>query len=178
MHKWIKLLSLRLTNIIHDVNNEFNDVFATMFGGGSARLFFSDPKNILESGVEIEAMPPGKSIKNLKLFSGGEKSLIAISLLFGILKARPLPLCILDEVEAALDESNVVRYAEYLQKLKNKTQFLVITHRHGTMSRVDSLFGATMQNRGVTTFFSLELAEAKKLVDDVQEDYISARQTK
>nr|WP_318028638.1 hypothetical protein [Mycoplasmopsis bovis] len=167
-----------MTNIIHDVNNEFNDVFATMFGGGSARLFFSDPKNILESGVEIEAMPPGKSIKNLKLFSGGEKSLIAISLLFGILKARPLPLCILDEVEAALDESNVVRYAEYLQKLKNKTQFLVITHRHGTMSRVDSLFGATMQNRGVTTFFSLELAEAKKLVDDVQEDYISARQTK
>ncbi len=173
-----KIIITRLTNIIHDVNNEFNDVFATMFGGGSARLFFSDPKNILESGVEIEAMPPGKSIKNLKLFSGGEKSLIAISLLFGILKARPLPLCILDEVEAALDESNVVRYAEYLQKLKNKTQFLVITHRHGTMSRVDSLFGATMQNRGVTTFFSLELAEAKKLVDDVQEDYITARQTK
>ncbi|WP_051622771.1 AAA family ATPase [Mycoplasmopsis primatum] len=168
-----KIIVTRLSNIIHDVNDEFNDVFATMFGGGGARLFFSDPKNILDSGVEIEATPPGKNIKNLKLFSGGEKSLIAISLLFGILKARPLPLCILDEVEAALDEANVVRYAEYLQKLKEKTQFIVITHRHGTMSRVDTLFGATMQNRGVTTFFSLELSEAKKLVEDEQDDYIT-----
>lgn len=107
-----------------------------------------------------------KSVKNLRLFSGGEKSLIAISLLFGILKARPLPLCILDEVEAALDEANVVRYAEYLQSLKNKTQFLVITHRHGTMSRMDDLFGATMQKRGITSFFSIQLSEAKKMIDD------------
>lgn len=168
-----KIITTRLTNIIHDVNDEFNNVFASMFGGGSARLFFSDPKDILESGVEIEATPPGKNIKNLKLFSGGEKSLIAISLLFGILKARPLPLCILDEVEAALDEANVVRYAEYLQQLKAKTQFLVITHRHGTMSRVDTLFGATMQNRGVTTFFSIELNDAKKLVEDEKTDYIT-----
>ncbi|MBZ4226866.1 AAA family ATPase [Mycoplasma tauri] len=168
-----KIITTRLTNIIHDVNEEFNNVFATMFGGGSAKLFFSDPNNVLDSGVEIEATPPGKNIKNLKLFSGGEKSLIAISLLFGILKARPLPLCILDEVEAALDEANVVRYAEYLQQLKEKTQFLVITHRHGTMSRVDSLFGATMQNRGVTTFFSIQLADAKKLVDDEQKDYLN-----
>ncbi|WP_027120337.1 AAA family ATPase [Mycoplasmopsis lipofaciens] len=166
-----KIITTRLSNIIHDVNDEFNNVFASMFGGGSAKLYFTDPKNILDSGVEIEAQPPGKSIKNLKLFSGGEKSLIAISLLFGILKARPLPLCILDEVEAALDEANVVRYAEYLQQLKEKTQFLVITHRHGTMSRVDSLFGATMQNRGVTTFFSIQLADAKKLVDDEQVEY-------
>ncbi|WP_406615611.1 AAA family ATPase [Mycoplasmopsis hyopharyngis] len=163
-----KIIVTRLTNIIHDVNEEFNNVFKTMFGGGQAKLLFTDPKNILDSGVDIEAQPPGKNIKNLKLFSGGEKSLIAISLLFGILKARPLPLCILDEVEAALDESNVVRYAEYLQALKEKTQFLVITHRHGTMSRVDNLFGATMQNRGVTSFFSVKLSEAKKLVDDFQ----------
>ncbi|WP_338822414.1 AAA family ATPase [Mycoplasmopsis felifaucium] len=173
-----KIITTRLTSIIHDVNDEFNNVFKTMFGGGSARLFFSDPKNILDSGVEIEATPPGKNIKNLKLFSGGEKSLIAISLLFGILKARPLPLCILDEVEAALDEANVVRYAEYLQQLKEKTQFLVITHRHGTMSRVDSLFGATMQNRGVTTFFSIELSDAKKLVADEQKDYITENEKK
>ncbi|QSF13909.1 AAA family ATPase [Mycoplasma sp. Mirounga ES2805-ORL] len=165
-----KIITTRLANIIHDVNDEFNNVFNTMFGGGHAKLYFTDPKNILDSGVEIEAQPPGKNIKNLKLFSGGEKSLIAISLLFGILKARPLPLCILDEVEAALDEANVVRYAEYLQKLKPKTQFLVITHRHGTMSRVDSLFGATMQNRGMTTFFTIELAEAKKLVEDEQKE--------
>ncbi|WP_406616866.1 AAA family ATPase [Mycoplasmopsis adleri] len=168
-----KIITTRLNSIIHDVNEEFNNVFASMFGGGSARLYFSDPKDILESGIGIEATPPGKNIKNLKLFSGGEKSLIAISLLFAILKARPLPLCILDEVEAALDEANVVRYAEYLQKLKEKTQFIVITHRHGTMSRVDVLFGATMQNRGVTTFFSIELSEAKKLVKDEQKDYIS-----
>lgn len=165
-----KIIITRLTNIINDVNDEFNNVFRTMFGGGTAKLFFSNPKDILESGVEIEAQPPGKNIKNLKLFSGGEKSLIAISLLFGILKARPLPLCILDEVEAALDEANVVRYAEYLQQLKEKTQFLVITHRHGTMSRVDTLFGATMQNRGVTSFFSIQLADAKKLVADEQKE--------
>ncbi|VEU75095.1 putative ABC transporter ATP-binding protein P [Mycoplasmopsis maculosa] len=171
-----KIITTRLSNIIHDVNEEFNNVFRTMFGGGSARLFFTDQNNILDSGVDIEATPPGKNIKNLRLFSGGEKSLIAISLLFAILKARPLPLCILDEVEAALDEANVVRYAEYLQQLKPKTQFLVITHRHGTMSRVDSLFGATMQNRGVTSFFSIQLAEAKKIVEDVQVDYITENQ--
>ncbi|MGP1451601.1 MAG: AAA family ATPase [Metamycoplasmataceae bacterium] len=164
-----KIIITRLTNIVHDVDEEFNNVFKTMFGGGQAKLLFTNPKDILESGIDIEAQPPGKNIKNLKLFSGGEKSLIAISLLFGILKARPLPLCILDEVEAALDESNVVRYAEYLQALKNKTQFLVITHRHGTMSRMDNLFGATMQNRGVTSFFSVKLSEAKKMVDEFEE---------
>lgn len=171
-----KIIVTRLTNIIHDVNEEFNNVFKTMLGGGQAKLLFTDPKNILDSGVDIEAQPPGKNIKNLKLFSGGEKSLIAISLLFGILKARPLPLCILDEVEAALDESNVVRYAEYLQALKEKTQFLVITHRHGTMSRVDNLFGATMQNRGVTSFFSVKLSEAKKLVDDFQKQESASKE--
>ena len=98
-----------------------------------------------------------------------KKSLIAISLLFAIIKAKPLPLCILDEVEAALDEANVVRFAEFLQKLKKDTQFLVITHRHGTMSRVDHLLGATMQKRGVTSFFSVELAKAKQLVDEYVE---------
>ncbi|MCS4536906.1 AAA family ATPase [Mycoplasma sp. CSL7475-4] len=165
-----KIIISRLTGIVDDVNGPFNDVFATMLGGGKAELYWTDPNDILESGIEIKAQPPGKNIANIKLFSGGEKSLIAISLLFGILKARPLPLCILDEVEAALDEANVVRYAEYLQELKAKTQFLVITHRHGTMSRVDSLFGATMQNRGVTTFFSLQLADAKKLVADEQKE--------
>ncbi|EFF41284.1 AAA family ATPase [Mycoplasmopsis alligatoris] len=164
-----KIIITRLTTIVNDVNTEFDNVFRAMFGGGSARIDFVDPKNILESGISIEAQPPGKSIKNLKLFSGGEKSLIAISLLFGILKARPLPLCILDEVEAALDEANVVRFAEYLQALKEKTQFVVITHRHGTMSRMDNLFGATMQKRGVTSFFSLQLSEAKKMVDEFNE---------
>ncbi|WP_025755216.1 AAA family ATPase [Mycoplasmopsis cricetuli] len=159
-----KIIITRLSNIVNDVNIEFDKVFKSMFGGGGAKVEFVDPNNILESGISIYAQPPGKSVKNLKLFSGGEKSLIAISLLFAILKARPLPLCILDEVEAALDESNVVRYANYLQQLKNQTQFIVITHRHGTMSRVDQLLGATMQNRGVTSFFSIKLSDAEKLI--------------
>ncbi|UUM19776.1 MULTISPECIES: AAA family ATPase [unclassified Mycoplasma] len=164
-----KIIITRLTNIVNDVNVEFENVFRSMFGGGSAQVKFVDPNNVLESGISIYAQPPGKSVKNLKLFSGGEKSLIAISLLFAILKARPLPLCILDEVEAALDESNVVRYANYLQELKKQTQFIVITHRHGTMSRVDHLFGATMQNRGVTSFFSVKLSEAEKLIEQNKE---------
>lgn len=163
-----KLIITRLLNIVNDVNSEFDEIFRTMFGGGGAKIYFTDKNDILNSGIGIEAQPPGKNIKNLKLFSGGEKSLIAISLLFGILKARPLPLCILDEVDGALDEANVVRFAEYLQSLKNKTQFLVITHRHGSMSRMDNLFGATMQKRGVTTFFSVELAQAKNMVEDVK----------
>ncbi|MFV8473193.1 AAA family ATPase [Mycoplasma sp. 4F] len=160
-----KIIVTRLTSVVNDVNNEFNAVFKSMFGGGSAEVRFIDPNNVLESGISIFAQPPGKSIKNLRLFSGGEKALIAISLLFAILRARPLPLCILDEVEAALDEANVIRYAEYLQELKNQTQFIVITHRTGTMSRVDSLFAATMQTRGVTNFFSVQLKDAAKYVD-------------
>ncbi|MGL5205459.1 MAG: AAA family ATPase, partial [Metamycoplasmataceae bacterium] len=164
-----KIIISRITKTLELVNMEFNLVFKKMFGGGEARVFLTDPHDVLESGVDIQAQPPGKSVKNLKLFSGGEKALIAISLLFAIIKAKPLPLCILDEVEAALDESNVVRYAEFLQSLKTDTQFIVITHRHGTMSRVDELFGATMQKRGVTSFFSIELAKAKELVADTQE---------
>lgn len=165
-----KIIITRITNIVEDVDKEIDLVFKTMFGGGMAHIAFVDPENILESGIKIEAQPPGKSVKNLKLFSGGEKSIIAISLLFGILKARPLPLCILDEVEAALDEANVVRFAEYLQTLKSKTQFVVITHRHGSMSRMDSLFGATMQKRGITSFFSIELKQAKEYVEKYQKE--------
>ncbi|WP_036452681.1 AAA family ATPase [Mycoplasma buteonis] len=161
-----KIIITRLTNIVNDVNKEFSRVFSSMFGGGTAEVKFVDQHNVLESGISIYAQPPGKSIKNLKLFSGGEKSLIAISLLFAILRARPLPLCILDEVEAALDESNVVRYGEYLQELKKQTQFLVITHRVGTMTKVDALFGATMQTRGVTSFFSVKLEDAKQMVEN------------
>ena len=164
-----KIIISRINNTMDIVNEEFNLVFKEMFGGGEARIFLLDPNDPLESGIDIKAQPPGKSIQNLKLFSGGEKSLIAISLLFAIIKAKPLPLCILDEVEAALDEANVVRFAEFLQKLKQDTQFIVITHRHGTMSRVDALFGATMQKRGVTSFFSVELAKAKELINSYNE---------
>ncbi|MGL4343249.1 MAG: AAA family ATPase [Metamycoplasmataceae bacterium] len=165
-----KIIINKINSTMEIVNIEFANVFKKMFGGGEARIFLLDPNDPLESGIDIQAQPPGKSVKNLKLFSGGEKALIAISLLFAIIKAKPLPLCILDEVEAALDESNVIRYAEYLQELKKDTQFIVITHRHGTMSRVDNLFGATMQKRGVTSFFSVELSKAKELIDNSMEE--------
>ncbi|AKB11391.1 AAA family ATPase [Mycoplasmopsis synoviae] len=155
----------KFTSLLRDVNLEFNNIFRSLFGGGSASVSLVDESLPLTSGINIKVQPPGKIIKNINLLSGGEKSLTAISLLFAILKARPLPLCILDEAEGALDDSNVVRYADYLQQLKDKTQFLVITHRHGTMTKSDAIIGATMQNRGITTFLSLSLAEAKKYVD-------------
>ncbi|MDD1374383.1 AAA family ATPase [Metamycoplasma hyosynoviae] len=161
-----KIIVERITQTVELVNGEFKFVFAKMFGGGMAEIRYTDPDNLLDSGIDVIAQPPGKAIKNLKLFSGGEKALIAISLLFAILKAKPLPLCILDEVEAALDEANVIRFAEFLQNLKKETQFIVITHRQGTMERVDKLYGATMQKRGVTTFFGVNLAEAKSLISD------------
>ncbi len=159
----------RLNQIVQKVNNEIGSIFKVMFGGGSAYLKYTTPHNLLESGIEIEAKPPGKTIKKIKLFSGGEKSLVAISLLFAILKSKPLPLCILDEVEASLDDGNVIRYANYLQELKLKTQFIVITHRLGTMAQMDKLFGATMQKRGVTSFFSVELTQAKDLLTENKE---------
>lgn len=160
-----KIIIKKIRQTVEMVNEEFKNVFQKMFGGGDAEITYTNPHNILETGINIMAQPPGKSVKNLKLFSGGEKALIAISLLFAIIKAKPIPLCILDEVEAALDEANVIRYAEFLQKLKDATQFIVITHRHGTMSRVDHLFGATMQKRGVTSFFSVELSKARELIN-------------
>ena len=165
INKMDEIIISRLDQTVKEVNKEFNNVFTTMFGGGFAKVRYTNPSDLLETGIDVIAQPPGKTVKNLKLFSGGEKSMIAISLLFAILKARPLPLCILDEVEAALDDANVARYADYLQELKKQTQFIIITHRVGTMARLDYLFGATMQNRGVTSFFSVKLEEAKKLVD-------------
>jgi chromosome segregation protein len=154
----------RLDNTVKSVSIEFENVFKTMFGGGQATIKYTNPSNLLETGIDVIAQPPGKSVRNLKLFSGGEKAIIAISLLFAILKSKPLPLCILDEVEAALDDANVIRYANFLQELKKSTQFIVITHRVGTMERADHLFGATMQQRGVTSFFSVKLKTAKELI--------------
>ena len=160
-----KIIISKLDETVKIVNSEMSNIFKTMFGGGHAEVKYIDPKDLLNTGIDVIAQPPGKTIKNLKLFSGGEKALVAISLLFAILKSKPLPLCILDEVEAALDDANVVRYASYLQELKHQTQFIVVTHRVGTMARVDHLFGATMQTRGVTSFFTVKLNEAKKLLE-------------
>jgi chromosome segregation protein len=165
IHNMDKIIVNKLDETVKNVNNEMINIFKTMFGGGMAEVKYTDPKNILISGIEIIAQPPGKTVKNLKLFSGGEKSIIAITLLFAILKYKPIPLCILDEVEAALDEANVLRFASYLQQLKKQTQFIVVTHRIGTMSKVDHLFGATMQTRGVTSFFTVKLSDAKKMIE-------------
>ncbi|CAM9108370.1 AAA family ATPase [Mycoplasma marinum] len=160
-----KIIITKLDTTVKQTREEFQRVFETMFGGGTAEIKYTNPNDLLETGIDVIAQPPGKSVRNLKLFSGGEKAIIAISLLFAILKSKPLPLCILDEVEAALDEANVLRYAQFLQSLKESTQFIVVTHRVGTMENVDHLFGATMQNRGVTSFFTVKLETAKELIE-------------
>lgn len=164
--KMDQVIITKMDETIKLVDKEMKEIFKVMFGGGMSHIKYTDPSDLLTSGIDVIAQPPGKTVKNLKLFSGGEKALVAISLLFAILKAKPLPLCILDEVEAALDDANVIRFANYLQELKKLTQFIVVTHRVGTMARVDHLFGATMQKRGVTSFFSVELAKAKELLGE------------
>ncbi len=149
------------------INVEFNEVFRTLFGGGKANIRYSDPTNILETGVDIDVQPPGKAVQNISLFSGGEKALIAISCLFAILKVRPIPLCILDEVEAALDIANVERFAKYLREFAKSSQFIVVTHREGMMEECDILYGATMQQKGVTKLVSVKLEEAKGLTEEM-----------
>ena len=128
-----------------------------MFGGGTASLSLSDPENLLESGVDINVQPPGKNLQNISLLSGGEKAFTAIAIIFSILKINPTPFCIFDEIEAALDDANVYRFADYLKKLSKNTQFILITHRKGTMEVADRLYGVTMQEKGVTRLLSLDM---------------------
>ena len=144
------------------INENFNKVFASLFGGGRAKLTLSDPDNVLESGIEIEAQPPGKKLQSLTLLSGGEKALSAIALLFAILNVRPTPFCILDEVEAALDDVNVYRFAAYLKRYSEKTQFIVVTHKRGTMEAANVLYGVTMQEKGVSKLLSLNIDEVSE----------------
>lgn len=148
------------------INYQFNLVFRELFGGGRAEIKYTDPDNILETGIDIDVQPPGKSVSNITLFSGGEKALIAISCLFAILKVRPVPMCILDEVEAALDMANVERFAKFLREFSSQTQFIVVTHREGTMEECDLLYGATMQQKGVTKLVSVKLEEAVDFSND------------
>lgn len=143
------------------INKNFNRVFSELFGGGRANLFLTDPSDILESGIEIEAQPPGKKLQSLTLLSGGERAFTAIALLFAILNVRPTPFCILDEIEAALDDVNVYRYADYLKRYSDKTQFIVVTHRRGTMEAANILYGVTMQERGISKLLALNLDEIK-----------------
>ncbi len=157
-----KVMIERFDSSFQKINVEFNEVFRQLFGGGKAFLRYTDPENILETGIDIDVQPPGKAVTNITLFSGGEKALIAISCLFAILKVRPVPLCILDEVEAALDQANVERFASFLKEFTNTTQFIVVTHRPGTMEQCDVLYGATMQQKGVTKLVSVLLEDAIK----------------
>ena len=143
---------------------EFQSVFSELFGGGRADLVMTNPEDLLNTGIDIVAQPPGKKLQNLGLLSGGERALTAIALLFGILKVRPVPFCVLDEVEAALDEANVARFAQYLKKFSDETQFIVITHRKGTMEESDVLYGVTMQESGVSKLVSVRLDDGEELV--------------
>jgi len=146
------------------VNARFQEVFKEAFGGGSAHLHLQDPKDLLECGIEITAQPPGKSAKALTLLSGGEKALTAISLLFAIFHYKPSPFCVLDEVDAPLDEANVGRFAGMVQRMKADTQFIVITHQKPTMVAADTLYGVTMEERGISRLVSVQLREAEQLV--------------
>ena len=144
------------------INKNFGEVFKELFGGGKAELILGDENNILECGIEIAVQPPGKKLQNMMLLSGGEKAFTAIALLFAILKINPAPFCVLDEIEAALDDVNVYRFAEYLKKFVSTTQFLVITHRKGTMEAADTVYGITMEEKGISKLLSMKLEDAKK----------------
>lgn len=141
------------------INEEFKVSFSDFFGGGNGEIVLENPENCLESPIEIKIQPPGKSVQNINLFSGGEKSLAAMALLFSVLKVTPAPFCIYDEVEAALDDVNVVRFAKYMRKMTDHTQFISITHRRGTMEEADVLYGVTMQEKGVSKLLELQSAE-------------------
>jgi chromosome segregation protein len=145
----------------NQINENFKRTFSELFGGGSAELILTDPENVLESGIEIKAAPPGKIIKSLMQLSGGEQAFVAIALFFAILQVNPTPFCILDEIEAALDEVNVAMFANYIKKYSDKTQFITITHRRGTMEVADTLYGVTMAERGISKVLTLNVNEVE-----------------
>lgn len=160
-----EIMIKQFTEMFEKINSELNDVFRSLFGGGKARLFMVDPEDVLNTGIDIDVQPPGKTVQNIRLFSGGEKSLIAICILFSILKARTMPLCIFDEVEAALDQANVERFAKYISKFRGESQFIVVTHRPGTMAQCDALYGVTMQQNGVSQLLKVKLQDAIHMID-------------
>ena len=163
LSRMISKLSAQMREIFTDsfraINENFGRVFAELFGGGEASLVLEDESDVLSSGIGIRVAPPGKVIKNLEALSGGEQALVAISIYFAILAVNPAPFCILDEIEAALDDANVVRFAQYLRRVSDKTQFIVITHRRGTMEAANVLYGVTMQEDGVSKLLKLDLEQ-------------------
>ncbi|HZG17428.1 MAG TPA: chromosome segregation protein SMC [Candidatus Bathyarchaeia archaeon] len=160
-------MSRRFKETFDEIQIQFRDVFVQLFGGGRADLILSDPEKLLETGIDIVAQPPGKKLQNLALLSGGERALTAMALLFAILRVKPVPFCVLDEVEAALDEANVNRFAEYMHHFSKQTQFICVTHRKGTMESADVLYGITMQEGGVSKIMSVRLEDTNKLIENV-----------
>ncbi len=154
----------RFTEAIGEINRNFKVTFRELFGGGSAEIFLADPENVLTSGIEINVAPPGKIIKNLISLSGGEQAFVAIALIFAILNVNPTPFCIFDEIESALDEVNVVRLAEYMRRYSEKTQFISITHRRGTMEASDMIYGITMPDRGISRVLSMNVNEVEQKI--------------
>ncbi len=168
----IKDITKEMTTIFVEefrkIDHYFGEVFEEMFGGGKGQLILEDPQNPLTCGIEIRVQPPGKQVKTITLLSGGEKAFVATALYFAILKVRPTPFCMLDEIDAALDDRNVERYASYLRNLSKKTQFIVITHRRGTMEAADVLYGVTMQEQGISTLLRLDLNQMEQYLGIVE----------
>ena len=154
----------KFSEAFEKINENFKDVFSQLFGGGKGelRLDTKETDDVLEAGIDIFAQPPGKKLQNIGLLSGGERALTAIAILFAILRLKPMPFCVLDEIEAALDDANVNLFAEFLKKFSDYTQFIVITHRKPTMRHADTIFGVTMEEKGVTKIVSIEFEEAVK----------------
>ena len=153
---------------VREININFGKVFTELFGGGHAEISLSEPENVLESGIDINVAPPGKVIKNMSLLSGGEQAFVAIALYFAIMKANPTPFCILDEIEAALDEVNVDKFADYVKHYSDKTQFVIITHRRGTMEAAERLYGVTMHEKGISDVISIDVSEIEQKIGVLQ----------
>ena len=160
------VMTEKFSEMFNRVNEQFSQVFTQLFHGGRARLYLEDPDDLMNTGIEIEANPPGKVIRNNRVLSGGEKTLIAFCTLFAIMKARPLPLCVFDEVDTALDPANNDRFANYLQSVANDSQFIVVTHHPSTMAKCDVLYGVTMANNGVSNILKVQLAEAEQMIQE------------
>lgn len=163
------VMKVQFQNMFDAINNKLDGVFKQLFGGGKAKLILEDPNDLLNTGIDIDVQPPGKSVRNIRLFSGGEKSLIALCVLFAILSVKSVPLVIFDEVEAALDQGNVERFAKFIAQFTHQTQFIVVTHRPGTMEQCQVLYGVTMQKQGVSQMLKVELKQAIDLANTDQQ---------
>ena len=149
---------------IRQIDEAFRRIFVELFGGGKAALSLEDENDVLNCGIDIRIQPPGKAVSNISLLSGGEKAFVAIALYFAIMRVRPTPFCVMDEIESALDEENVIRFSKYMRRMSNKTQFITITHRRGTMEEADQLYGVTMQEKGVSSVLAMDMDEALKTI--------------